>query len=103
MPFALAAGALMQYVSFDYLAWVAVAYFVARLCRSGDPRWWLAIGAAIGFGMLSKYSMPFLVAGLAVGFFTSGLRRQLRKQMALARCRPGATAFPAKSSLAMAT
>jgi hypothetical protein len=77
VPFALAAGALMQYVSFDYLAWVAVAYFVARLCRSGDPRWWLAIGAAIGFGMLSKYSMPFLVAGLAVGFFTSGLRRQL--------------------------
>ena len=77
VPFALAAGALMQYVSFDYLAWVAVAYFVGRLCRSGDPRWWLAIGAAIGFGMLSKYSMPFLVAGLAVGFFTSGLRRQL--------------------------
>src|SRR6476620_8688475 len=27
MSFALAAGALMQYVSFDYLAWVAVAYF----------------------------------------------------------------------------
>ena len=77
VPFALVAGALMQYVSFDYLAWVAVAYFVARLCRSGDPRWWLAIGAAIGFGMLSKYSMPFLVSGLAVGFFTSELRRQL--------------------------
>ena len=80
VPFALAAGALMQYVSFDYLAWVAVAYFVGRLCRSGDPRWWLAIGAAIGFGMLSKYSMPFLVAGLAVGFFTSGLRRQLQSK-----------------------
>ena len=31
VPFALAVGALMQYVSFDYLAWVAVAYFVARL------------------------------------------------------------------------
>ena len=77
VPFPLAAGALMQYVSFDYLAWVAVAYFVARLCRSGDPRWWLAIGAAIGFGMLSKYSMPFLVAGLAVGFFASELRRHL--------------------------
>jgi hypothetical protein len=78
VPFALAAGALMQYVSFDYLAWVAVAYLVARLCRSGDPRWWLAIGAAIGFGMLSKYSMPFLVAGIAMGCFTtSGLRRQL--------------------------
>ena len=80
VPFPLAAGALMQYVSFDYLAWVAVAYFVARLCRSGDQRWWLAIGAAIGFGMLSKYSMPFLVAGLAVGFFASELRRQLESK-----------------------
>lgn len=77
IPFSLAAGALMQYVSFDYLAWVAVAYFVTRLCRSGEPRWWLAIGAAIGFGMLSKYSIPFLVAGLAVGVLTSDLRRQL--------------------------
>src|SRR4029453_2196165 len=77
VPFALVAGALMQYVSFDYLAWVAVAYFVARLCRTGDQRWWLAIGAAIGFGMLSKYSMPFLVAGIGVGVLSGDLRTHL--------------------------
>jgi 4-amino-4-deoxy-L-arabinose transferase-like glycosyltransferase len=79
-PVVLAIGTLMQYVSFDYLAWVAAAYFVARLCRSNDPRWWLAIGAAIGFGMLSKYSMPFLVAGIAVGVLSSGLRQQLQSR-----------------------
>src|SRR6184192_1800955 len=49
IPFCLAAGALMQYVSFDYLAWVACAYFVVRLCQSDDPRWWIAIGVCIGF------------------------------------------------------
>src|SRR5262249_26370663 len=32
VPFALAAGTLMQYVSFDYLAWVACSYFFIRLC-----------------------------------------------------------------------
>src|SRR5436190_1738422 len=46
IPFALGTGSLMQYVAFDYLAWVACSYFFVRLCKSRDPRWWLAIGAA---------------------------------------------------------
>src|SRR6266478_952772 len=44
IPFCLAGGALMQYVSFDYLFWVLTAYFVVRLLASENPRWWLAIG-----------------------------------------------------------
>src|SRR5262249_28190010 len=63
-PVSLAAGRLFQYVSFDYLWWVSLAYFVARLLTSADSRWWLAIGAVIGLGMLTKYTMIFLVAGL---------------------------------------
>lgn len=42
MPFCIGGGALMQYVSFDYFAWVLTAYFIVRLLKSGDPRWWLA-------------------------------------------------------------
>jgi uncharacterized membrane protein len=38
VPFCLAAGTLMQYVSFDYFAWVLAAFFLARVCRSRDPR-----------------------------------------------------------------
>src|SRR3954463_7136714 len=57
IPFAIGAGTLMQYVSFDYLAWVACSYFFVLLCKSRDPRWWLAIGGCIGFGMLTKYTM----------------------------------------------
>jgi hypothetical protein len=64
IPFALGAGTLMQYVSFDYLAWVACSYFFILLCKSRDPRWWLAIGGCIGFGMLTKYSI--LVCALAI-------------------------------------
>ncbi len=77
---AIATGTLMQYVSFDYLAWVTVSYFMARLCRTEDARWWLAVGGAIGFGMLSKYSMPFLVAGIGVGVWSGNLRSHLRNK-----------------------
>lgn len=71
MPFSIAAGTLMQYVSFDYLFWVLTAYFVIRLLRTGDDRLWLAIGAAVGFGLLTKYSMAFFAVSLAVAMLAS--------------------------------
>lgn len=77
VPFCIAGGALMQYVSFDYVFWVLTAYFVVRLLKSEDPRWWLAIGCAIGLGMMSKYSIPFFVAGLIVGVLLTDARRYL--------------------------
>jgi hypothetical protein len=79
-PIVLGIGSLMQYVSFDYLAWVGVAYFMIKLCRTGNARWWLAVGTAIGFGMLSKYSMPFLVAGIALGVLVGDLRTHSRSK-----------------------
>ena len=79
-PVALASGALLQYVAFDYLWWVLTAYFVIRLLRSDDPRWWLGIGAAIGLGMLTKYSMIFLVAGLVVGLLATDARKYLKSR-----------------------
>lgn len=80
VPFCLGGGAMMQYVSFDYLAWVLVTYFTLRLLDSGNLRWWMAVGAAIGFGMMSKYSMPFLVAGLLFGVLVTDARRHLRSK-----------------------
>ena len=78
VPFCLGGGALMQYVSFDYLCWVLGAYFMARLLVSGDPRWWLAIGAAIGFGMLSKYTMGVFAVGIVAGVILTDARKYLR-------------------------
>ncbi len=80
VPFCLGGGALMQYVSFDYLAWVMTAYFFIRMLRTEDPRWWIAIGASIGFGLMSKYSIVFLVAGLLVGMVLSDERRYFRSK-----------------------
>ncbi len=68
LGFGLATGSLMQYVAFDYLWWVLTFYFFVRLIGSDDQRWWIAIGASIGLGMLTKYSMLFCVAAIAVAF-----------------------------------
>jgi 4-amino-4-deoxy-L-arabinose transferase-like glycosyltransferase len=75
IPFCLGGGALMQYVSFDYFFWVLTAYFVVRLLNSDDARWWLAIGASIGLGMETKWTMGFLALGVVAGVvFTDGRR-----------------------------
>lgn len=77
-PMALASGAVLQYVALDYLWWVLTAYCVLRLLRSENPRWWLGVGAAIGLGMMTKYTMIFLVAGIAVGVLATGARKYLK-------------------------
>lgn len=67
LAMSLVLGALMQYVSFDYLAWTLVAFFTAMVLRTENPRWWLAVGAAVGMGILSKYSIAFPTVSLIVG------------------------------------
>ena len=64
-----------QYSSFDYFWWVLIAYFTIRLLKSENPRWWLAIGAAIGLGLLTKYSIVFYIAGLLAGLALTSARR----------------------------
>ena len=163
VPFCLGAGALMQYISFDYVCWVVVAWGMVKLVTaevaseeksedrnskfakrnsegggrlavraahgkkpgvrgqesaekeerflasrtplgmtglrggerrggafgeetgSGPPQkavptkaWWVVVGAGIGFGMLAKYTMGLLVAGVVVGVLATPLRRHLR-------------------------
>jgi len=75
---ALVAGWFLGYTTFDYLWWVVVAYFVIRLLKSDDPRWWVAVGAAIGFGMMTKYVMAFLVFGVVGGVLLTSARRYLK-------------------------
>ena len=76
-PLSLTQGAVFQYVSFDYLWGTATTYFLVRLAKSEDPRWWLAIGAMLGTGMETRYTAGFLAFGLAGALLLTPLRRQL--------------------------
>jgi Dolichyl-phosphate-mannose-protein mannosyltransferase len=68
-------GTEFQYSTFDYLWWVAIAYFVIRLLKSENPRWWVAIGAAIGVGLQTKYTICFFIAGILGGMLLTRARR----------------------------
>src|SRR5271166_86214 len=80
VPFCLGGGYQMMYVAFDALAWVMTAYFVVRLLKSEDPRWWMAIGAGIGYGMLCKYTMGFFALSIVAGVLLTDARRYLRSK-----------------------
>lgn len=77
VPFSMLQGSMLQYAGIDYLWWVLAAWMLLRLVNSGDARWWLGIGAVIGLGMLTRYTMLFCVAGLVAGVLATPLRRQL--------------------------
>jgi len=79
-PLSLDQGALFQYVSFDYLWWVLVAFCMLRLLKTENPRWWLGIGAAVGIGMMTKYTMGFFVVGLVGAVLLTPLRRYLKSR-----------------------
>jgi hypothetical protein len=77
-PLPLFEGTEFQYTTFDFMWWTLIAYFTIRLLKTENPRWWLAIGAAIGLGMQTKYTMAFLVAGIVAGVLGTRARRWLR-------------------------
>lgn len=66
-PLPLFEGTEFQYTTFDYLWWVLIAYFVIRLLKTENPRWWLAIGATLGIGFQTKYTMGFYFCGIMGG------------------------------------
>ena len=77
-PLPLFQGTEFQYSSFDFLWWVLTAYFIIRLLRSENPRWWLAVGAVVGLGLLTKYSIVFYIAGILAGIALTSARRSLK-------------------------
>ena len=68
-------GTEFQYSTFDYLWWTLIAYFVIRLLKTEDPRWWMAIGASVGIGLLTKYTICFYIAGILGGMLLTRARR----------------------------
>jgi 4-amino-4-deoxy-L-arabinose transferase-like glycosyltransferase len=58
---------------------VLAAWVTIRLLRSEDHRWWLALGAVVGLGMMTKYTMAFLLAGIVLGLVLTRPRWLLNK------------------------
>jgi hypothetical protein len=57
--------------------WPLAALLLLRLVKGGDPRGWLAVGAALGAAAESKYSVIFFVLALLAGLLLTKDRRIL--------------------------
>lgn len=79
-PISLMSGTVLMYIGFDYLWWILVAFFVVRLLATDDARYWLGIGAAIGIGMMTKYTIAFWVIGLIAAVLITDTRKYLRSK-----------------------
>ena len=71
-------GALFQYVAFDFLWVVLLAYFIICLIKTDNPRWWLAIGTVIGLGMMTRYTMGVYVISLILAVLLTQTRKHLQ-------------------------
>ncbi|MBW8880754.1 MAG: glycosyltransferase family 39 protein [Asticcacaulis sp.] len=78
-PLFLAMGMIFTTDTFQPLTWLACAWILVRLEQTRDERWWLALGAVVGFSLLSKYMMAFYVVALAIGLLATTLRTSLLK------------------------
>jgi dolichyl-phosphate-mannose-protein mannosyltransferase len=79
-PISLVGGTWIMYFAFDYLWWVVTAFFLVLLLATDEPRYWLGVGAGIGFGMMTKFTMAFWVIALVVAVLITPARKYLRSK-----------------------
>jgi hypothetical protein len=63
---------------FDLLFWTVLELLAVRILWRDEPRLWVVFGVVAGLGLQNKYSVAFLVFGLAVGLLLTPQRRHLR-------------------------
>ncbi len=76
-PVLLGQGKFFSMNAFDVLFWVLALYLFIAIISGGSAKLWIYFGLVIGFGLLNKYSIGFLVIGLVAGLLLTSHRRQL--------------------------
>ena len=63
---------------FDFFFWILAAYIFLQILESSNNKLWYALGIVIGFGLLNKTSILWLVAGVFAGTLFTPLREDLK-------------------------
>jgi len=61
--------------AFEVFFWTLAIFFIFKLLKTENPKYWISIGVVLGISFLTKYSIVFLIAG----FFFVFLFFQQRK------------------------
>jgi hypothetical protein len=72
-----ASGYLFQPVVFDQLWWVLAVYLLLRYMNTSLPLYIYLLGAVIGIGLLTKYTMAFFAIALILGLLFTKQRKLL--------------------------
>lgn len=72
-----ASGYLFQPVVFDQFWWVITVWLLIKYLNTTDVRYLYWLGAAVGLGMLTKYTMLFFTGAMLIGILISKQRKLL--------------------------
>ncbi len=72
-----ASGYLFQPVVFDQLWWVMAVWLLTKYCNTSSVKYLYWLGAVVGLGMLTKYTMAFFTFSLIFGIAISKQRKML--------------------------
>ena len=79
-PIFLFIGHVLSMNAFDYLFWALASYVLILILKYDRPKLWLAFGLIAGVGLMNKYSMGFLGAGLVAGLAIAAGWRHLKSK-----------------------
>ena len=76
-PIYLLVGGMLWTAPYEHVVWATCAFFLIRLLKTGNARYWLAIGITIGIGLETKHNVAFLAIAVVAGTLLTSNRRYL--------------------------
>ena len=74
-PAFLRSNMLLQPVSLGQFFWLTSFYLLVRIINTQNPKYWIFMSINFAFGLLTKYSIIFLIAGFFIGFILTPYRK----------------------------